>query len=126
MIRDLLGSTHALLEHVLDRSAFRHQLLSSNIANVDTPGYLPVDLAEVDNSPGGLATEASDPRHLGGPDDEGEPVYDLRSLPGLDRNAVDLDVEMAKLAANNERFSAATRMISKKLAMLRYAIEGDR
>ena len=27
------------LERVLDRSAYRHQVIASNLANVDTPGF---------------------------------------------------------------------------------------
>ena len=32
------------LERVLDLSAFRHQVIATNLANVDTPGYRTRDL----------------------------------------------------------------------------------
>ncbi len=32
------------LEHYLDLVAFRHELISSNLANVDTPGYRTQDI----------------------------------------------------------------------------------
>ena len=32
------------LEHFLDLVAFRHELISSNLANVDTPGYRTQDI----------------------------------------------------------------------------------
>jgi len=34
------------LERVLDRSAFRHQVIATNLANVDTPGFRTRDVRE--------------------------------------------------------------------------------
>src|SRR5438270_182911 len=41
----LMNQTNApLLEHVLEFTAARHQLIAENMANVDTPGYRQKDL----------------------------------------------------------------------------------
>ena len=37
-------STMQRLEHFLDLVAFRHELISSNLANIDTPGYRTQDI----------------------------------------------------------------------------------
>ncbi len=41
------------LEHALDQGAFRHRLIASNLANVDTPGYRTRDIRpfQGDNKP---------------------------------------------------------------------------
>jgi flagellar basal-body rod protein FlgB len=41
---------------------------------------------------------------------------------GQDKNTVDMDREMAALSKNDLKYSAATLAISKKFALLRYAI----
>ena len=40
----LFDTTHRLLELSLRGRAARHEVLSANIANADTPGYRPRDL----------------------------------------------------------------------------------
>jgi flagellar basal body rod protein FlgB len=40
---------------------------------------------------------------------------------GLDGNSVSLEREMSKLAANDLRYDGAVKIVTGKLAMLRYA-----
>lgn len=40
----IFDSTYGLLGNALDVSSRRHNLITSNIANIDTIGYKPVDL----------------------------------------------------------------------------------
>jgi len=120
---DLFGRTIGLLQKSLDMRMQNHQAIAANIANVDTPEYRAVHLdfesglrralASSVNSGGGSESFAkveaqvirkSDPSDIG------------------DHNSVNLDEEMISLAENQMLYDAATQMISKKLAGLRYAI----
>jgi flagellar basal-body rod protein FlgB len=106
----------------------RQHLLSSNIANADTPGFVPVDL----DFPAALRQElqdgrlsATDEHHLPAAAAEGPDAtlfYDPSVVPGLDGNAVSLDNEMTKMAENTVLYNATARALQKKLGLLRYAI----
>lgn len=117
------------LHRALTYHVERHNVLSSNVANVDTPGFQPMELIRPpENSklpPIGMAGGAEG--HMGTVTPEADPfeaVEDRTTQPGADGNAVDLDREMSKLAANDLRYDAATRIVSRQLAMLRYAANG--
>lgn len=107
-------------ERALDLSARRHELLAANIANVDTPNYVPRDLEfrdtlsrELTDTTASSATPASFQR--------------IDTAPRLDGNQVDLDREMTRLASNRTFHELATEVVSRRLAMMRYAIdEGGR
>jgi flagellar basal-body rod protein FlgB len=138
----IFDSTLGRLERSLDVRLARHNVLSGNLANVDTPGYKPRDVdfqaamasAEGGASPG--ATPASSlsltrAGHLaaaagtgmgsvGG--DEIPMIEQAGDAPSLDGNRVDLDRTMAQLAENGMQYGAAARAASKKLAILRYVV----
>jgi flagellar basal-body rod protein FlgB len=110
----------------------RHHLLTANVANADTPGYLPVDmhfenLIGEDQPLTGLSRTAE--AHLvgfGGQAGQPELFYDPSEQAGLDGNAVSLDREMAKVSENTVQYNAIAKALQKKLAMLRYAVmEGN-
>lgn len=106
----------------------RQHLLASNIANADTPGFVPVDLdfesAMKQQLQNGKML-ATDERHLQATVAEGAEsalFYDSTVVPGLDGNAVSLDQEMTKMAENTVFYNATARALQKKLGILRYAI----
>jgi len=102
----------------------RHAVLAGNVANVDTPGFRPMDLAPVDGSDGAGHLATTDPRHLAGP---GETETGMRSFSDAgefataDGNAVNLERELAKVDANRVRYSTSGELVSRRLALLRYA-----
>ncbi len=114
----------AALQKSLDYHLSRHALITSNLANVETPGYRPLDL----NFDAYLARagelEVTNPRHLGA---AGQSRFELGLMedPGptvrADGNAVSTEREMAKLAANSLRYRAVTEMLSRRMGMLKYA-----
>jgi flagellar basal-body rod protein FlgB len=127
-----------LLSRSLDFRAQRNNLLASNIANIETPGYKAKDLvfenalgeALKSQEPGPMVT--TNPRHLDGrnatPLDLVQPQTILSANPvgSVDGNSVDLDREMAKLAENQVDYQALTSMISHKFMQLRSVIrEGE-
>lgn len=124
---DRLSST---LEHSMDLRLERGNMISANIANVDTPDYTPVDIKfdeQLSDYLGGknpASVRKTDTSHMGissmGP--RGEVEFDYFSLPNEDGNSVDVDHEMSKLAENQLLYRATTRMYTKRMAMMKYAI----
>jgi flagellar basal-body rod protein FlgB len=103
----------------------RHAVLAGNVANVDTPGYKPFDLERIEASAAGpitLAQTAS--THLRAPGGRGAHVRafdDSGDSIGGDGNAVNLERELAKIDANRVRYNAISELVSRRLALLRYA-----
>lgn len=112
------------LQRALNYHLERHNVLTSNVANVDTPGFRPRELLRTTESePGSLAVKRTAEGHLaaGGVTGTTRIVEDNTAPAGNDGNAVSLDREMARVAANDLRYAGAARIVTKQLAMLRYA-----
>ena len=106
------GENHGFQETALGVRAYRQELIASNIANADTPGYKAVDIdfAEAlrvarsiaNTPPFSLATTASG--HIQGKAHSSPSPYPLKyhvpTQPSADGNTVDMDVERAKFAEN--------------------------
>jgi flagellar basal-body rod protein FlgB len=127
-----------LLERSLDFRARRNTLLSSNVANIETPGYKAKDL--VFEQALGKALKAQEPgpmvtthaRHLDGrmatPLELVQPqtIQSANPVGSVDGNSVDLEREMAKLAENQIAYQSLAQMISHKFMQLRSVIrEGE-
>lgn len=120
---DLFANMTAL-QHSLDYHLARHGLLSSNIANAETPGFRPLDLSFQAYLSRADEMRVTDSKHLPGGADGGYRMAvfeDPSGSPGNDGNGVSTEREMAKLAANSLRYRAAAEMLSRRLALLRYA-----
>ncbi|BBO88304.1 flagellar basal body rod protein FlgB [Desulfosarcina ovata] len=133
---NLFGGTISTLSRSLDLRARQHELILSNVANADTPNYAPfsinVEKALQEGSSVGTpsALTRTDDNHL-----SGEPVVDDQSAdidsgeadPLLlrgDRNGVDIDVEMTRLARNSLLYKTATQIVGSKLKGLKNVIKG--
>lgn len=110
----------------------RQELISSNVANAETPGFhaqkmdFEEALARSVDLDGMRAMQASHPEHmaLGGTDPlrVRPEVYDNPEAEvSQDGNTVNLEKEMAALAENTVLYKAAIQLMNKKLAALRYA-----
>jgi flagellar basal-body rod protein FlgB len=118
------------LHAALDYHFERHNLLASNVAHVDTPGYVPRDIERVngvafhDQLEVALAKTA--PGHIAGAAvasiSSGRVFEDPAAGAGNDRNYVSLDREAAKLAANQMRYDVSSALASSELAQLAYAV----
>jgi flagellar basal-body rod protein FlgB len=108
----------------------RQRLLSENVANSDTPNYRPRDLAplQFDRMTPTLAslglerTETSHIASSGGTSSRFETSrsggYEARPTG----NAVNLEDEMIKVAANQMDYQAATTLYTKSLGLIKTAI----
>jgi flagellar basal-body rod protein FlgB len=97
----------------------QHEVLASNLANVETPGYRAKQLDFAATLRDAFASpedpEAPPPRTT---------LLEDRTAPArADGNTVDVDLQMAKLGANGGRYVALARLLGHKIAILRQAIE---
>lgn len=101
----------------------RHTVLAGNIANLDTPGYRPVDLERTAGAPAELAVTHES--HIAAPatTDVVTSFDDGGALQGSDGNAVSLERELSKIDANRARYATAAELASRRLVVLRYAAE---
>lgn len=122
------------LESALTFHRERHSVLAGNVANVDTPGYQPLDLtppteiASVSASTGvagagQLGMAKTDGAHLGPGDGaaNGQVFAAAGETAGADGNAVNLERELAKIDANRVRYQTSAELVSRRLALLKYA-----
>ena len=124
-------TTLQLLQKVLDLRTRNQDILSSNIANAETPGYARRsyefeeqlrqalhggDLTPVSRQPGHIPISPASLDQVHGR------VTVHPDTTGIgDQNSVDVDQEMIRLSENQILFEAAITMLNKKLAMLKYA-----
>ena len=110
------------IEDRLDWTAKRQQMLSANIANIDTPGYRTKDVSFSEQlqsiqlnttSVKHIASSISDPRM-----EEFEVPGNVQS----NGNSVDLDREMSQYTKNGLLYVSQILFISQKLKTLRSAI----
>ncbi len=90
----------ALAEHKLAWLDARQRVLAQNVANADTPGYKPRDVASFTDMMGAFGVEMArtSPLHLAGlplASSSGQPGSSERSPDG---NSVVLETEMTKIA----------------------------
>lgn len=119
----------ALIKGRLDHLGRRQKLIAENVANADTPGFVPRDLkpftvaAMAGAARGGVAMVRTSVMHLpGGAAGPGwRSVKTPDSETTLDGNAVVLEEEMIKLAEARTDYDAAISLYQKSMAMLRSA-----
>ena len=100
----------------------RHEVLVSNLANVETPGFR---ARELDFETALKEAFTSEERPLGAAP-ETRVVEDVSAPIRADGNTVDLDLQMAKLSANGGRYVALAKLLGHRIALLREAIEGTK
>ncbi len=123
-----------LLRKVLDLRSQNQEVIASNIANAETPGYSARNFSFEEElrgalGSGGLRTGPPRPGHIPlAPTgiEEVSGTLDVRKdTTGIgDENSVSVDQEMVKLSKNELLYETAITMINKKLSMLKYAING--
>lgn len=120
----------SLLTEFLDVQSRRAQIVASNLANADTPGYVAKELDFADHLRQ-VAHEALTPssgtRETAPAITRGPQVVEQKSsVAGLDGNTVDSGREMSTLAETGMQFLAGTQMLQARLRLLRTAIREGR
>jgi flagellar basal-body rod protein FlgB len=134
MNNKLYDTTMQTLGKVLDLRSQKLQLIASNIANAETPGYaakrfdFEQDLREaVFGTTAGRSV--THPKHI--PIASGQEIESLQGTvyeePGTGRigdgNSVSVDQEMVALSQNQLKYEAAVKALSKKISMLKLVIQ---
>jgi flagellar basal-body rod protein FlgB len=134
----LFSTTINLLGKSVDLRAKNQNLIAANIANAETPNYVPKSLsfdselqgALKNRSKGQLPASQPHPRHI---PLQGAGTRSLQSVagrvietpsktPGKDGNAVELENEMGRMAENQIMFNASVQLLVKKLEGLKTAL----
>ena len=106
----------------------RQNLLSENVANADTPGYVARDLKPLDFADalgrGGPALAVTNSRHIAiAPHESGSGE---RASPDVEfspnGNAVSLEQEMIKVSQTQAQFQAAANLYAKAMTLMKTAI----
>lgn len=125
MFDKALGVHPFSLQLRLDRA----EIISGNLANVDTPGFLARDLdygqilqqiesnlSSRDSRDGMVLTDA---------DVRAQQKYRIPFQPSMDGNTAELSVEQANFAANSMDFQTSLTFLNMKISGLHKAIKGD-
>ena len=140
-IEGIFNNTISLLGKSVDLRSKNQNLIASNIANVETPNYVPKTLAFEQELQGALKNRQSGQIPASTPNARHIPVRGAHNgsavqsvtgkiletpakTPGKDGNAVELEDEMGKMAENQIMFNASVQMLGKKFEGLRTAIKG--
>lgn len=114
-------------QNALNLHAHRQQLIASNIANADTPGYKARDVdfaaalktAEAGQGKLPLPAAPGEKGPLGA-----EVLYRSAVQRSIDGNTVDLDVERAQFADNAVRYEAQLMFINSRIRSMLAALQG--
>ena len=128
ILNSVMDKTIPALEKAMDLTWRRNEVISSNVANAETPQYRAIDLnfaGELEkafqNNSGPITK--TDPKHMDlEQDDMAHITPDLSGVTKPDGNNVDIDIQMGQLSYNSGKYSSAARLLRKKLGMLRFAI----
>jgi len=131
-----MKTDEAVLERMklfLDYSARKQQVITSNLANSETPGYRAKELdfagvfqQELD---GNEALRCTREDHIGGTPTlvrTGDVEEKVNDALGRDGNNVDLDREMTQLAQNILKFSVVSRLYQQKIQLIKYSLREGR
>ena len=137
-IKVLFGGSLDMAARALNLRAQRHDMIVSNLANADTPGYKAFDLMveasmQHQNEPGNhMGIKQTHPGHLPSAR-AAEPTSapQIIRLPEQDNlrgdgNTVDMDREMASLSSNQLLYRASAQIVAKKFQFLKDVITGGK
>lgn len=123
-----MDQTFGLIKNALNASELRQEMISSNISNVNTPGYK-VNKVEfeslLENASNGFAMTKTDDQHFGI-----ENVTDVQPIVGKKENTtvkdngnnVDIEIEMMDQAENSLYYNALVTQLNSKYSMLNSVI----
>lgn len=135
MLNSILSSPRvAVLEQALSASSLRQNVISNNIANVNTPGYKKSEVSFESMLQSAIAGEKlpmvkTNERHLtlqknGIPNPEINAVTNTSIR--MDGNNVDIDMEMAELAKNSIYYNAVAQQLGNYFSGIKSAIKEGR
>jgi len=138
---DQLAAAFDYQQKVVALRQERHEILSSNIANVDTPNYKARDIdfaselkkaveGERRQHHEGLALDRTSARHIEG---QGDPLpglddallYRIPAQPSLDGNTVEMDQERAQFLDNAMNYRIGVSLVNQRVKGLKEAMQPE-
>ena len=114
---------YLVAKKLLDATHLRHETLSNNLANVETPGFKRRDLPENFSVELRRAVERKDFRRVQALLPRSQ--EDLQAKPvRMDGNTVQLDEELLAMNRNSLNYEFLTQMVSGSIKELNLAIKG--
>ena len=125
------------IAHALNYRQVRQEVISSNIANAETPGFrskrvdfekalqnaLELEKANSLNTNNGRHYDVGE----GGFDHLSPEIYeDPNGVVSENGNTVERDKELARMAENKVMYDAAVQLMNKKFGLLKYAVNSER
>ncbi|MBV7487067.1 flagellar basal body rod protein FlgB [Bordetella sp. BOR01] len=132
---DRLNEDFRFYQQAISLRAQRQEVLSSNIANADTPNYKARDFNFQAAMQGALDARMRLPdthlaltsaRHIPGKAATPNPVemlYRLPYQPSADGNTVDMDAERVQFADNTLHYQSSLQMLSGRIRSMMSAIQ---
>lgn len=124
------GNSYNLLKEGITAANTRAEVISNNMANVNTANYKRFSVVFEDNLKGTskstLSLKRTNTEHIANANSNGNVsvVQDESSSMKEDGNNVDLDVEKVEQAANTLKYNALITQANGKLSNVKYVISG--
>ncbi|KRL05518.1 flagellar basal body rod protein FlgB [Liquorilactobacillus oeni] len=115
--------TYNMLKQALDVSAQRSELISSNIANVNTANYKAKRIAFSDQLNTALGMTTTHKTHMNTAAAGSAVVTNDTTAVKQNGNNVDLDVEMVNQSTNGLYYNALVSQLNGRYQMLNYVLE---
>ena len=109
----LFSKTIDVLSGMLGYRTKRHEIIASNVANIDTDNFKPSDISFKDEfgKTNKLVMATTDPGHIPHRDSSNNSIdYEIKKS----EDKVNIDTEMANLAENNLMYNATVQMLARK------------
>jgi flagellar basal-body rod protein FlgB len=110
-----------VLQELLSRSAKRQQALSSNIANLDTPGYRAKDY-DFKSELHSLEVTRTSEKHISIKDTSSSRVIEVGTTEKPNGNTVDIERELTEITKNGLEYLTLVQYLNQKIRTLRNAI----
>jgi len=134
---DVNDKTLKALTTALNFREMRQELISSNVANANTPGFkakkmdFEQALARALDVDGQMRMNTADDRHHnvgnGGFNNLEPEIYDdPNGVVSENGNTVDVEAEMSRMAENKLMYDTLVQLINKKMGLMKYAINSEK
>jgi flagellar basal-body rod protein FlgB len=119
-----MDSGFKILHRLIKAADVRQRIVSSNIANADTPGYKARDVKFGNMLEKEMKLKSTNPKHMSSENSiKMWNQFVIEENPSWgDRNNVELNVEMAKMTENSLYHNAAIKILNAKIKMFKSAI----
>ncbi len=122
-----MDSGFNILERIIYGTNIRHRVLTSNVANVDTPNYKAKDINFKEFVEGAdIELTTTSPMHIGAGSGAVGGSGDIRETTSGqwgDGNNVELDMEVAKMTENGLLHDAGVNLLATKMRIYRNALK---